>query len=166
MAQVILRSNSPERTRRIGISLGHFAQAGDVLLLSGDLGAGKTCITQGIAKGLGVEGYVRSPTFVLLSIHNGRLPLYHVDIYRLDRVAEVQGLGLEEYLAGDGVCVIEWADKALEVFPKACLRITLDFNGEKERLIKFEPYGKRYEQLVLQTSSELKKSGIQTTLPK
>ena len=164
MPQVIFRSDSPGRTRRIGFSLGHFAQAGDVFLLSGDLGAGKTCITQGIAKGLGVEGYVRSPTFVLLSIHSGRLPLYHVDIYRLDHVAEVQDLGLEEYLAGDGVSVIEWADKALEVFPKSCLRIMLDFNGEKERLIKLEPYGKRYEQLVLQTSSELEKSGTQIRL--
>ena len=89
-------------------------------------GAGKTCLTQGIAKGLEVDGYVRSPTFVLVTIHQGRLPLYHIDIYRLDHIAEVLDLGLDEYLAGDGVSVIEWADKAPEAFPDDCLRVTLD----------------------------------------
>ena len=155
MPPVLLRSHSSGETRRIGASLGRHVEAGDVLLLCGDLGAGKTCLTQGIAKGLGIEGYVRSPTFVLVSIHQGRLPLYHIDIYRLDNVAEVLDLGLEEYLAGDGVSVIEWADKALEVFPQSCLLVNLDFEGEKERLIRLEPRGERYERLVLQMQDEL-----------
>ena len=150
MSPVVLRSHSPVETRRIGVALGRHAEAGDVLLLCGDLGAGKTCLTQGIARGLGIQGYVRSPTFVLVSIHHGRLPLYHIDIYRLDHVAEVLDLGLDEYMAGDGVSVIEWADKALEVFPRSSLLVTLDFEGEKERLIRLEPLGERYERLVLQ----------------
>ena len=137
--------------------MGRYVEAGDILLLCGDLGAGKTCLTQGIAKGLGIQGYVRSPTFVLVSIHHGRIPLYHVDIYRLDHVAEVLDLGLEEYLAGDGVSVVEWADKALEAFAQSCLVVTLDFEGEKERLIRLEPHGERYERLVLQTHAGLNK---------
>ena len=157
MPPIVLRSHSPRETKRIGASLGRYVEAGDVLLLCGDLGAGKTCLTQGIAKGLGIEGYVRSPTFVLLSIHQGRLPLYHIDIYRLDHVAEVLDLGLEEYLAGDGVSVIEWADKALEVFPQSCLMVTLDFEGANERLLTLEPHGERYERLVLQVQDEMSK---------
>ena len=80
---------------------------------------------------MGIDEYVRSPTFVLVSIHQGKLPLYHIDIYRLDEVAEVVDLGLEEYLAGDGVSVIEWASKALEVFPKPYMLVTLDLRGRK-----------------------------------
>ena len=157
MPTVVLSSHSAGETRRIGASLGRYAQPGDILLLCGDLGAGKTCLTQGIAKGLGIHEYVRSPTFVLVSIHQGRLPLYHIDIYRLDLVAEVLDLGLEEYLAGDGVSVIEWADKALEVFPQPFLLVTLDFEGENERVIRLEPRGERYERLVLQVQEELSK---------
>lgn len=155
MSSVVLKSHSAAETRRIGASLGRYVEAGDVLLLCGDLGAGKTCLTQGIAKGLGIDGYVRSPTFVLVSIHQGRLPLYHVDIYRLDHVVEVFDLGMEEYLAGDGVSVIEWADKALEAFPESCLRVTLDYEGENERLLRLEPQGERYERLVLQVQDDL-----------
>ena len=157
MNSVVLRSRSANETKRIGASLGRHVEPGDVLLLCGDLGAGKTCLTQGIAKGLGITEYVRSPTFVLVSIHQGRLPLYHIDIYRLDHVAEVIDLGIDEYLAGDGVSVIEWADKALEVFPQSCLRVTLDYEGENERLLRLEPQGERYERLVLQVQDELSK---------
>ena len=159
MSPVVLKSRSAGETRRIGASLGRHLEPGDILLLCGDLGTGKTCLTQGIAKGLGITEYVRSPTFVLVSIHQGRLPLYHIDIYRLDQVAEVIDLGLEEYLAGDGVSVIEWADKALEVFPQSCLRVTLDYEGENERLLRLEPRGERYERLVLQVQDELSKRG-------
>ncbi|MDP6102158.1 MAG: tRNA (adenosine(37)-N6)-threonylcarbamoyltransferase complex ATPase subunit type 1 TsaE [Dehalococcoidia bacterium] len=148
MPPLVLRSHSPGETRRIGALLGRHVEPGDILLLCGDLGAGKTCFAQGIARGLGIQGYVRSPTFVLVSIHQGRLPLYHIDIYRLDHVAEIVDLGLDEYLAGDGVSVIEWADKAIETFPQAFLRIILDYEGENERLLRLEPQGERYERLV------------------
>ena len=155
MTPLILRSHSARETARIGGVLGQYAEAGDVFLLSGDLGTGKTCLTQGIAKGLGVDDYVRSPTFVLVTIHQGKLPLYHIDIYRLDEVAEVVDLGLEEYLAGDGVSVIEWASKALEGFPQPYMLVTLTYEGENERVIQLEPRGERYERLLAQAEKRL-----------
>ena len=158
MTPLVLRSHSARETARIGSALGQYAEAGDVFLLSGELGAGKTCLTQGIAKGLGVDGYVRSPTFVLVSVHQGRLPLYHIDIYRLDEVAEVVDLGLEEYLAGDGVSVIEWASKALEVFPQPYMLVTLTYEGENERLIQLEAMGERYESLLSQVQKRLSRT--------
>ena len=158
MTPLVLRSHSARETARIGSALGQYAEAGDVFLLSGELGAGKTCLTQGIAKGLGVDEYVRSPTFVLVSVHQGRLPLYHIDIYRLDEVAEVVDLGLEEYLAGDGVSVIEWASKALEVFPQPYMLITLTYEGENERLIQLEARGERYESLLSQVEKRLSRT--------
>ena len=158
MNPLVLRSHSARETARIGSALGQYAEAGDVFLLSGELGAGKTCLTQGIAKGLGVDEYVRSPTFVLVSVHQGRLPLYHIDIYRLDEVAEVVDLGLEEYLAGDGVSVIEWASKALEVFPQPYMLVTLTYEGENERLIQLEAMGKRYESLLSQVEKRLSRT--------
>ena len=158
MTPLVLRSHSARETARIGSALGQYAEAGDVFLLSGELGAGKTCLTQGVAKGLGVDEYVRSPTFVLVSVHQGRLPLYHIDIYRLDEVAEVVDLGLEEYLAGDGVSVIEWASKALEVFPQPYMLVTLTYEGENERLIQLEAMGERYESLLSQVEKRLSRT--------
>ncbi len=158
MTPLVLRSHSARETARIGSALGQYAEAGDVFLLSGELGAGKTCLTQGIAKGLGVDEYVRSPTFVLVSVHQGRLPLYHIDIYRLDEVAEVVDLGLEEYLAGDGVSVIEWASKALEVFPQPYMLVTLTYKGENERLIQLEARGERHESLLSQVEKRLSRT--------
>jgi tRNA threonylcarbamoyladenosine biosynthesis protein TsaE len=102
------------------------------------LGAGKTCLTQGIASGLDVAGYVRSPTFVLMSRYLGRLTLYHVDLYRIGSAAEAWDLGLDEQLFGHGVCVVEWADRATELFPEESLWIALDHvsNGN-QRTISF-----------------------------
>ena len=125
--QIRIRTSSPEETQRLGRAIGEQARAGDVYLLSGPLGAGKTCLTQGIAWGLGVEGYARSPTFVLMTRHQGRLTLYHLDLYRIDHAQEAWDLGLEEQLYGDGVCAVEWADRAEEVFPQDSLWIALDY---------------------------------------
>lgn len=134
-----IKSNSAEFTQDLGRIIGEQASAGDVFLLTGELGAGKTCLTQGIALGLGVEGYVRSPTFVLMTRHHGRLTLHHVDLYRMDSAAEAWDLGLDEQLFGDGVCVIEWADRASEIFPEDCLWIDLDYGSDAEdREIVFE----------------------------
>ena len=152
---VSLRSHSPEETGRIGAALGRYAEAGDLFLLCGELGTGKTCLTQGVARGLEIDEHVGSPTFILVAIHQGRLPLYHIDLYRLDRVKEVLELGLEEYLEGKGVSVVEWADKALGVFPLPFLLVTLVYQGEGERLIHMEPRGERYDRLVQQVQSEL-----------
>src|SRR3972149_1751996 len=107
MTHLETTSHSLGRTRSIGMRLGGLAVSGDVILLTGELGTGKTCLTQGIAWGLGIEDYASSPSFVLVREYRGRLPLYHVDFYRLERLEEIAGLGLDDYLYGNGVCVIE-----------------------------------------------------------
>ncbi|MCH8898655.1 MAG: tRNA (adenosine(37)-N6)-threonylcarbamoyltransferase complex ATPase subunit type 1 TsaE [Chloroflexi bacterium] len=122
-----IETHRPEETQQVGRIIGEQARPGDVYLLTGPLGAGKTCLTQGIALGLGVPGHVRSPTFVLMTRYQGRLTLHHMDLYRIGGPLEAWDLGLDEYLLGDGVCVIEWADQAAEVFPEDALWINLDY---------------------------------------
>ena len=135
-----IKSPGPDFTQNLGRIIGARALAGDVFLLTGPLGGGKTCLTQGIALGLGVESYVRSPTFVLMTRHQGRLTLHHVDLYRMEDAAEAWDLGLDEQLFGEGVCVIEWADRATELFPEDCLWIDLDYGQDPEqRIITVEP---------------------------
>jgi len=139
-ASLHIQSNGAESTRELGRTIGEQVSAGDVILLTGELGAGKTCLTQGIALGLGVEGYVRSPTFVLMTRHRGRLTLHHVDLYRMGSAAEAWDLGLDEQLFSDGICVIEWADRATELFPEDCLWIDLDYGDDPDsRNITVEP---------------------------
>ena len=123
-----IETHRPEETQQVGRIIGEQAQPGDVYLLTGPLGAGKTCLTQGIALGLGVTGHVRSPTFVLVTRYQGRLTLHHMDFYRIGDPSEAWDLGLDEYLSGDGVCVIEWADQAAEVFPEEAMWINLDYS--------------------------------------
>ena len=133
---VHLTSSSPECTREVGRLLGEGAEPGDAFLLTGPLGAGKTCLTQGIAWGLGVEGYARSPTFVMVTRHRGRLTLHHIDLFRIQDLEEARDLGLEEYLAGEDVCVVEWADRASSIFSEDSLWIALEYGTEEtERLI-------------------------------
>ena len=135
-----IKSAGADSTQDLGRTIGEHASAGDVFLLTGELGAGKTCLTQGIALGLGVEGYVRSPTFVLMTRHQGRLTLHHVDLYRMGSAAEAWDLGLDEQLFGEGACVIEWADRAAELFPEDCLWIHLEYGQERDsREITLEP---------------------------
>jgi len=141
-------SHSQEQTQRLGTRLGELAQAGDVFLLTGNLGSGKTCLTQGIAWGLGVTEYTFSPSFVIMREYHGRLTLYHIDFYRLDRIEEIVDLGLAEYLYDKGVCVVEWAEKGISVLPKEHLLINLSYTSDTERSISLEPKGKRYTQLL------------------
>ncbi len=144
-----IRTNGPEETQQLGRAIGEQAQPGDVYLLAGPLGAGKTCLTQGIAWGLGVEGYARSPTFVLMTRYQGRLTLYHLDLYRINHPSEAWDLGLEEQLYGDGVCAVEWADRAAELFPQDSLWITLDYDREDTiRIITMEDHSPRYDPLL------------------
>ena len=144
-----LQTAGPEQTRRLGALIGRQARAGDVFLLSGPLGAGKTCLTQGIAAGLGVEGYVRSPTFVLMTRHQGRLTLHHLDLYRIGGPEEAWDLGLDEQLFGEGVCVIEWAERAASVLPPDALWVELDYGpGEEQRTLTFPNAPERYAPLL------------------
>jgi len=120
------------------VALGRQAQAGDVVALYGDLGAGKTCFIQGFAEGLGITGPVTSPTFVLVAEYEGRHLLYHVDLYRTESLEEIRGLGLEELLASDGVTVVEWAEKAEPLLPLDALRVTIRGVGDEPRDIEVQ----------------------------
>lgn len=154
-SHIDLISHSPEETQKLGSRIGELALPGDVFLLSGRLGAGKTCLTQGIAWGLNIKEYALSPTFVIVREMHGRLPLYHIDLYRLDNIDEIEDLGLDDYLYGKGACVVEWAEKALSLLPSEHLLIQIDFLSDTERSLKFKPRGKRYQELLaqLKTSS-------------
>ena len=138
---IILTSASIERTHALGRALGELARAGDVVLLEGELGAGKTAFTQGIGLGLGVAATINSPTFTILKEYEGRLPLYHFDLYRLDEPDELYELGFEDYFTGGGVCVVEWAergefkDEEEPVWNGDWLRVALRITGEDERTL-------------------------------
>ncbi len=148
MGEFELTSSSPEETKKIGTVIGEMAVPGDVLLLEGKLGAGKTCLTQGIALGLGIEDYVLSPTFVIMREMYGRLPLYHIDLYRLDDIEESMDLGLDDYFYGDGVSVVEWAEKAISIMPRNRLLVRINYLSDTERRLFLEPSGDRYFELV------------------
>jgi len=147
-----LNSLKPAHTLSIGAKIGQTAMPGDVVLLIGNLGAGKTCLVKGIAKGLGVTGRVQSPTFVLAREMKGRIPLYHLDLYRLGDVNEVDDLGIDEYIYGTGLTVIEWADKGLELMPPENLTVYFETTGENSRNIKFAATGKRYVDMLKEIS--------------
>ena len=150
MSVISLTSDSPEETQKLGRRLGELASPGDVFLLIGELGAGKTCLTQGIAWGLGTEEYALSPSFVIMRELHGRLPLYHIDLYRLDTIEESIDLGLDDYLYGEGVCVVEWAEKALSILPEKRLLIRIGYLSDTGRSFEIEPHGQRYLELAEQ----------------
>jgi len=130
-------------------------EAGDVILLEGGLGAGKTVLAQGIAQGLGVEDPVTSPTFTLIHEYAGRLPLYHVDLYRLAGDADAAAIGLEEYIYGDGVTVVEWPDRAGGLLPDDHLTVLLSPIAETKRALRLTPLGQRYTRLVTRFKREV-----------
>ena len=136
-----LTTTGPEETRRVGRVLGEVARPGDVFLLTGELGAGKTCLTQGILRGLGSDETARSPTFVLVSEYSARMTLYHVDLYRLKGGADVLDLGLDEYLEGDGVTVVEWADRAPGLLGEQHMSIELQHVDDETRRMKVSADG-------------------------
>lgn len=131
-------SRSPEETQAVGERVGCRLGRGAVVACVGELGAGKTCFLQGLARGLGVTSPVTSPTFVLVNHYRGRLPVYHVDAYRTESLTELLELGIEDMLHGDGVTVIEWADKLLPLLPPDALTVTISGLGEEPRRIVIE----------------------------
>jgi tRNA threonylcarbamoyladenosine biosynthesis protein TsaE len=148
MNRLELITHSPEETQALGQRLGEIAQASDVILLVGKLGAGKTCLTQGIAWGLSIDEYAASPSFVLVRELYGRLPLYHVDFYRLENLEEIAELGLEEYFYGKGITVVEWAEKALALLPPEHLLIEMEYVTENERRLRLKASGQRYREML------------------
>jgi tRNA threonylcarbamoyladenosine biosynthesis protein TsaE len=131
-------SASIEETVLAGEKLAKKLKKGDCVALVGDLGSGKTVLTKGIAKGLGVKNarYVNSPTFVIIKEYKGKMPLYHFDLYRLDHQTSFDEMNYDEYFYGDGVTVIEWADKIRELLPKKCIEVRLAVAGENRRKIE------------------------------
>lgn len=131
-------SQSPEETQALARRLAARLGPGDVVACYGELGSGKTCFIQGLAEGLGVEGPVTSPTFILIGEYQGRLPVYHIDLYRLDSFEEILALGVEECLYGRGVTLIEWAEKLEPLLPPHAIRVRLQGLGEEPREIRLE----------------------------
>ena len=131
-----LFTNTPEETQRFGQELAGELQPGTVIALIGDLGSGKTCLTQGICMGLGVQDYVTSPSFTLINEYDGRLPVYHFDFYRINTPEEAFDLGCDEYFYGEGVCIIEWAEKVESFLPENRIEIRIKRIGETKREFK------------------------------
>ena len=128
----VIDSFCAKDTYELGEKIGQMAKPGKVISLTGDLGVGKTVFTQGLAKGLGIEEPVNSPTFTIVQVYEeGRLPLYHFDVYRIGDIEEMDEIGYEDYFYGEGVCLIEWADLIREILPEQICRVTIEKDLEK-----------------------------------
>lgn len=142
-------TKTPEETLKMAERLGKKVSAGDIICLFGDLGAGKTTFVKGLAKGLKFNSTkVKSPTFVLMNIYEGRLPVYHFDLYRIEANVELAMIGYDEFLYGDGVAVIEWAERLNTLMPQERLDIELTHRNPEERMIKMIARGNRYETFI------------------
>lgn len=144
-----IRLNGLKDTEEFGIRLGKLLKSGDIVCLNGDLGAGKTTMTKSIGIGLDIKEYITSPTFTLINMYRGRMVVYHFDVYRLENVDELYDLGFDEYFYGDGVCIIEWAEKIKKLLPED--RIIIDIkksDQEDERILHISGHGKRYEEII------------------
>ena len=139
-------SHSPEETRRLGEILGGLLNGGDLVALWGELGSGKTEFTKGLSRGLQVPGEypITSPTFTIINEYQGRFPLYHFDLYRINNTLEVEELGYEEYIYGQGVTVIEWADKILDLLPKEYLMVRIKYLKHSLRNFELAARGSHY----------------------
>ena len=147
-------TNSAKETQHLGEKIAGLMKPGSVIALTGELGSGKTTFTKGLARGLGVPDpeYVNSPSFVLAREYKGRINLYHFDLYRLDNLHDIEYIGIQEYLNGDGVVVIEWAEKGLPIVPRDNLLITIRYTSaaKRERSVSLKPQGQRYRELIEQ----------------
>ena len=133
---------SPKETMLLGQRLARRLSRGDIIALYGDLGSGKTTFTKGVGKGLGVKNSrkINSPSFVLIKEYEARIPMYHLDLYRLDNLREIEDIAVEEYIYGDGVAIIEWAEKMEKILPKKHISVRFIIKGEQKREIKIEDF--------------------------
>lgn len=139
MKRLIRLLKSEKETRKFGAAVGARVVAGTVIAIRGELGAGKTCFVKGLAAGLGIDpAQVTSPSYTIVHEHQGRLPLYHIDLYRLDREGEALTLGLEEYFEAGGVCAVEWAERAPELIPEEALQLDIQVTGPEDRRATLE----------------------------
>lgn len=137
-----------EKTELFGEFLGNNLKSGDVICLNGDLGAGKTTLTKSIGKGMGIDDYITSPTFTIINEYYGKLNLYHFDTYRLETDMDVEYLGFDEYFYGDGVCIIEWADKIKEALPEEYLELNIERIDEEKREVEVVAIGDNPQKLL------------------
>ncbi|MCA0970419.1 tRNA (adenosine(37)-N6)-threonylcarbamoyltransferase complex ATPase subunit type 1 TsaE [Halobacillus litoralis] len=145
MAQYEWTSTSADETMEFAERLGERLEEGDVCTLEGDLGAGKTTFTKGLGKGLGVKRTINSPTFTIIKEYQGRMPFYHMDVYRLEDSDE--DLGFDEYFNGEGVCVVEWAHFIEEFLPEKRLAIQIAYKGDDERVISLDAHSDHFDQI-------------------
>lgn len=144
-----IKLNGLEETKDFGIRLGELLNSGDILCLNGDLGAGKTTLTKSIGIGLGVTDYITSPTFALINEYEGRIPVYHFDVYRLANVEDLYDLGFDDYFYGKGVCIIEWADKIEKLLPEDRIVLNIEkVEDENSRVINITGYGNSYSRVI------------------
>ena len=145
---MIKETHSSEETEKLGYETGLKAKAGDIFCLSGDLGVGKTVFTKGFAKGLGIDEDITSPTFTLINEYNGRIPLYHFDVYRIGDIEEMEEIGYDDYFFGQGICLIEWAELIEEILPEKRIEVTIEKDlerGFEYRKITIEERGEKTE---------------------
>jgi tRNA threonylcarbamoyladenosine biosynthesis protein TsaE len=143
---VVFNTDNPKETKCLGKKIGKLLKAGNVVALVGNLGAGKTVIANGLCEGLGVkEDYITSPTYTIINQYDGRIPVYHIDLYRLKDSSELYNLGWDEYIYGHGVCMIEWADRAAEMLSEEYLMINMEVTGRNKRKITLQAKGASYE---------------------
>ena len=142
----MINLNNLEETEKFGLFLGENLKPGDVVCLNGDLGAGKTTLTKSIAKGLGIDDYVTSPTFTIVNEYYGKIDLYHIDTYRLDDMVDVDYLGFDEYFYSDGVTIVEWAEKIRDSLPEEYMEINIKSHDDK-RDLDINYVGNRFDEL-------------------
>lgn len=154
---MVIETKSASETVQIGKKIGSRLLSGDVVALVGELGAGKTQFIKGLAAGAGVgkPTYISSPSFTLINEYVGRIPFYHIDLFRLRTEKEAEELGLEEYFQGRGITAIEWADKILSLLPKEILWIHIHYTGKNSRSLKILGKGKHYEELIENFRSQI-----------
>jgi tRNA threonylcarbamoyladenosine biosynthesis protein TsaE len=152
---MLLQTKSTSGTIRIGKSIGSLLLPGDVVALVGELGTGKTQFIKGLAVGVGIgkPTYISSPSFTLINEYKGKIPFYHIDLFRLRAEKEAEDLGLEEYFQSEGITAIEWADRIPSLLPREMLWIQISYTGEKSRSLEIIGKGKRYLNLVDQIQS-------------
>lgn len=146
MSEHQIETYTEEETKKVAVRLANLLKPGDVITLEGDLGAGKTTFTKGIAVGLGVKRVVNSPTYTIVKEYVGELPLYHMDVYRLEDSDE--DIGFSEYFEGDGISVVEWAQFIEEYLPKDRLEIKINYLDDERRMIEFYPHGSHFHWII------------------
>lgn len=149
---MIVISDSSKETINLGKNIARLLKKGDILCLCGELGSGKTILVKGIASGLGINPRrIISPSFVLIREYkNDKIPFYHFDLFRLKKSKDILNLGYEEYLYGDGITAVEWADRLRSLTPSDYLKIELEIMGRNKRKIKFISFGRRYKKIIEQ----------------